>query len=337
MLAESDSESGAPSPSKNSSSSIIKPSSSNAFNASGGGGGGVKSRIASCKTYEEIRLEEIQAESAAFYSYGDYENAETAAGKAKKLSSIRSQRVAAAHGVYGKPEEKRDVMDFQVLSLDEIRKRRKAKQEELKLEEVTKVEEEDQEYLKNAVRTLDGLRDVVRSEEPPPVDSTTLITPKRKRNFAPPAQDKREEEEEAEASAKRLKTTGARAPPPVRLKRPGRLVITGPEDNAKAAEDEEERKKAAAAAAAAEVRLEGRPKGGEDVASKQTGVEVRVCDSSTDDNASDESLTDNTKKPLGSPDCLEELKTPTECDSAAVMNNLETAEDILKDIDALLS
>lgn len=264
-------------------------------------------RISSCKTYEEIRLEEIQAESAAFYSLGPNEERTSEAGKAERpLATTKAQRVAASP--YARDKIKRtdpDEMDFQVLSLEEIRRRKKT---ERPVEVVRPLENE------AAARLT-----VIPVDEEQKVESTKidqeprLLERRKKRSFV--------EEPKVNSGG------GARVAP-IRLKRL-RLAISKDGDvaaDAIKAKEEEERR--------AKERLEE--------ASKRQAVEVRMCDSSTDDNQSDESPAEKDKRLI---DDLDEsqfsMLTPV-CDSAAKLDksrllSIDNEDDILKDIDALLT
>ncbi|XP_070153601.1 zinc finger CCCH domain-containing protein 11A isoform X1 [Polyergus mexicanus] len=83
-------------------------------------------KVPYCKTYEQMRLEEIQAESAAYYSYeagndtGFFCN-QADIGKAKRIGATRwvnSPKIV-------EPVKK---LDFKVLSLEEIRRRKKERE-----------------------------------------------------------------------------------------------------------------------------------------------------------------------------------------------------------------
>ncbi|KYN07308.1 Zinc finger CCCH domain-containing protein 11A, partial [Cyphomyrmex costatus] len=78
-------------------------------------------KVPYCKTYEQMRLEEIQAESAAYYSYetGNY-------GLQGQMSkTIGTNRFSLSKM---KKEESSKELDFKVLTLEEIRQRKKEKE-----------------------------------------------------------------------------------------------------------------------------------------------------------------------------------------------------------------
>lgn len=94
-------------------------------------------RVPYCKTYEEIRLEEIQAESAAYYSYQteDYQS-DTSGGKIK---TCRTKRICLYPSVINKDKGNNEKgLDFEVLTLDEIRRRKTHKDLEKNLVETNK-------------------------------------------------------------------------------------------------------------------------------------------------------------------------------------------------------
>lgn len=76
-------------------------------------------KVPLCKTYEQMRLEEIQAESAAYYSYE--------AGNDAKLFR-KTRRISNRWVNSLKVEQPVKKLDFQVLSLEEIRRRKKEKE-----------------------------------------------------------------------------------------------------------------------------------------------------------------------------------------------------------------
>ncbi|XP_031781520.1 zinc finger CCCH domain-containing protein 11A isoform X2 [Nasonia vitripennis] len=311
---ESDSES-APSPTKN-----------------------LRNRISSCKTYEEIRLEEIQAESAAFYSYvlsEDYQNSSSPAaggGKIKKQSSSRNLRLATGDSIYGrekkseKEKQDSDELNFEVLSLAEIRRRRSEKKAEL-----NKKEEQEEVFLKDAVKALDELKSDVEITE----TTTTITVTRKKRSFY----DVQSNDSEDSAKKARMQTVVGKAPP-IKLRRRRITSISKEDDNAAETRKEEEERKA-------KERLAEESKDNVDSSSSARGqsVEVRVCDSSTDDNQSTESLEEKDKKDKSITESLDDsLDKPLDvCDSAVKLDDkgrlpsIDAEDDILKDIDALLT
>lgn len=83
-------------------------------------------KVPYCKTYEQMRLEEIQAESAAYYSY----EAENDIHKLFHNPNIgKIKRIGANRWVNSpKTEEPVKKLDFKVLSLEEIRRRKKERE-----------------------------------------------------------------------------------------------------------------------------------------------------------------------------------------------------------------
>lgn len=124
-------------------------------------------RVPYCKTYEEIRLEEIQAESAAYYSYQaeDYQS-DMSGGK---INTCRTKRICLYPSVINKDKNNEKGLDFEVLSLDEIRRRKTHKDLEKNLLEISRntevkrmeskslineKEELTTDYMKEAINTL---------------------------------------------------------------------------------------------------------------------------------------------------------------------------------------
>lgn len=79
-------------------------------------------RVPYCKTYEEIRLEEIQAESAAYYSY-QTEDYQSDMGDGK-IKTCRTKRICLYPSMINKDKNNEKGLDFEVLTLDEIRRRK---------------------------------------------------------------------------------------------------------------------------------------------------------------------------------------------------------------------
>lgn len=232
--------------------------------------------LSSCKTYEQIRLEEI-AREADFYSYHIYQNS-TGGGKIKA----------------DVPKQESNELNFNILSLDEIRQRKK-----IRLAQEKKDESAGDQFLRDTLRTLDHLRDLHPREE---VKQDAYV--KRKISFI------EAEESESEGFVKKIRTVvESTKVPPIRLKRTRRSSPVK-EVEKKEVEGEE----------------------AEDVASARAkkNVEIRQCDSSTDD--FDQSVDMDEKiQPLNVSANTVEL-------SRENLSTLESAsDDILKDIDALLS
>ncbi|KAG7204922.1 hypothetical protein KM043_005311 [Ampulex compressa] len=318
-------------------------------------------RVPYCKTYEEIRLEEIQAESAAYYSYEpEAQRSDTAGGKIRTIA--RSTRRVCVYPKVGKEkaEQARTAkeLDFEVLTLEEIRrrKRRKALEEELAATSAPKElkledREEPTSFLKDAIKTLAELR----------VATATWRGIKRTIEECNDSDSDLIEEG-------RVKSRGATdivdrpvKVPPVRLRRsPKRIsALSRSESTEKPLEDEvdgrgraEERTVSDSTERLAEVRQEARQSKDQEEETASLGrrseVEVRLCDSSTDEDQTGllmGSITSSKdERKSGTMDSTDDPKVPhhLSCDSLLNINDddyltLDTAsDDILKDIDALL-
>ncbi|XP_012281162.1 zinc finger CCCH domain-containing protein 11A isoform X2 [Orussus abietinus] len=257
-----------------------------------------QSRVPYCKTYEEIRLEEIQAESAAYYSYEpDDFLGEPGGGKVKTMPPRASRRPAGGYERDRKrkrpetePEGKTSSLDFGVLSLEEIKRRRRRAEDQ-----------PEREFLKSAVKTLAELKaaaavgqltgDHVTGDH---VTEGPYITGR------------------------------ATKVPPVRLRRSPRRFLL---DRAPAPPRDPEE---ASQTDGAVERFQDAANAG-----RGAGVEVRLCDSSTDD--AHMALVDDVAPPA------QDVKMGLPCDSLLVgaqdedyMTFDTPSDDILKDIDALL-
>ncbi|XP_011499794.1 PREDICTED: zinc finger CCCH domain-containing protein 11A-like isoform X3 [Ceratosolen solmsi marchali] len=292
-----------------------------------------RSRISSCKTYEEIRLEEIQAESAAFYFYEpsmNYQASSAGGGKEKKPSGARSQRAVLGASVYArenteKREKNPEELDFQVLSLEEIRKRKRSRESptviatavanaavepEIDLSGECQTKKEDG-FLKDAIKVLDELRAANTDKE---VERATER--RKRRSFT-------EVKSEEDAKRPRGQVEGVRVPP-VRLRR-NRRSSASKEEIEKSADESE--------------RLEDEEEAA--CSSRRQSVEVRLCDSSTDDSPSREDVDEKSRNLVESLDSI--VKNVTICSDVLKLgreelHTLDTAsDDILKDIDALLT
>ncbi|XP_057322708.1 protein starmaker-like [Microplitis mediator] len=82
------------------------------------------------KTFEEIRLEEIQAENAAYWSYESTEYQSHAVGKIKKSRT----RLEALPYRRSPKDDGNDNLDFKILTLDEIKRRKKLLQSDTTLD-----------------------------------------------------------------------------------------------------------------------------------------------------------------------------------------------------------
>lgn len=83
-------------------------------------------KVPYCKTYEQMRLEEIQAESAAYYSY----EAENDTGLFPNPDIGKAKRIIGANRWVNSPKTEEPVkeLNFKVLSLEEIRRRKKERE-----------------------------------------------------------------------------------------------------------------------------------------------------------------------------------------------------------------
>lgn len=261
-------------------------------------------RVPYCKTYEEIRLEEIQAESAAYYSYQMEDCQSDAAGDKSKARKTR--RTCLQPNNDGNDENTKKGLDFEVLTLEEIRrrKRRKAMEEENETKESDEKEESTGDFLKDAIDTLAQLRDIA---------SVRGV----KRSLE-------EHEEDTDRCKIRCDTNRANFGnvPPVKLRRsPKRFASLAKKDS----EEANEGRKSPA----------DRLGDSESSVARRKEVEIRLCDSSTD-----ETLLKSDERDSG--DVEEAKESMVSCDSLLNVNEDEyltldmASDDILKDIDALL-
>ncbi|XP_012148238.1 LOW QUALITY PROTEIN: uncharacterized protein LOC100881252 [Megachile rotundata] len=254
-------------------------------------------RVPYCKTYEEIRLEEIQAESAAYYSYQteDYQSNITG----EKVKTRRTRRICLYPSL-DKRENSKEGLDFGVLTLEEIRRRKRRKA--LQQNEPKDTDESTSDFLKDAIDTLAKLRDM------------TSV-----RGLKRPLEDPEDDTDRCKIQCNVIRTNFSNVPP-VKLRRSPKRFVTRTQTEDKMAE---ERKNAVD-------RLD------ESVARRKE-VEVRLCDSSTDESQSllnSETISDNVME--------EQKESMVSCDSLLNVNEDEyltldmASDDILKDIDALL-
>ncbi|XP_058804567.1 zinc finger CCCH domain-containing protein 11A-like isoform X2 [Phymastichus coffea] len=211
------------------------------------------SRISSCKTYEEIRLEEIQAESAAFYSYdSDYEDSQ-GGGKVRRTTSGQLQRSSSCASPYPKSV---DQMGFKILTLDEIRKRRRQTKEEQAEGNAAKNSKEDTGLGKVAIKAQDELK----------LASKESVT--KKRIFF--------EDDQSEKSVKRSRLQRTNVPP-VKLKRNRVTAVTEmPEEPLKRPKETIESEEADYQEEASRLDLDLTR------SVNKKAVQVRICDSSTE-------------------------------------------------------
>ncbi|XP_026668434.1 zinc finger CCCH domain-containing protein 11A-like [Ceratina calcarata] len=282
-------------------------------------------RIPYCKTYEEIRLEEIQAESAAYYSYqvDDYNQSDAGGGKMK----TRKTRRICLYPQLSKENKGEKGMNFEVLSLEEIRRRKRrnlfqekdrSKNEEKMKKESIERDENSGEFLKDAIKSLTELRD-------------TISTRGVKRSL-----DDCEEEDTARHKIRCTDRSYVGNVPPVKLRRSPKKhssfdgedeeqrnmkeVTTLPEVQGKT--DQLRR----GSSSASVVRLD---------VTRKNEVEIRLCDSSTDEDRKALEMNDERTQDVKPRDDSKDT-----CDSLANEEEYLTldmaSDDILKDIDALL-
>ncbi|XP_076645816.1 uncharacterized protein LOC143355140 isoform X1 [Halictus rubicundus] len=292
-------------------------------------------RVPYCKTYEEIRLEEIQAESAAYYSYQMMETADHPGDVAGGKIKVRKDRKVSPYPTNDTEKNGDKSLNFEVLTLEEIRrrKRRKAMQEEedesKPSAETTALDGsgdgESAEFLKDTLKTLTelreaaGVRGVKRTLED---DGHEDVADRRKvrRN-----------------SANNTLGFSGNAPP-VKLRRsPKRFVSLGEADGSCKPPQAGERKSPPNPGLE---RLNSSESTESANLGKRSEVEIRLCDSSTDEDQSQLEVNEE-KKASGT--TTRSAEDPKEtCDSLLNVNEEDyltldmASDDILKDIDALL-
>ncbi|XP_076750132.1 uncharacterized protein LOC143422989 isoform X2 [Xylocopa sonorina] len=279
-------------------------------------------RVPYCKTYEEIRLEEIQAESAAYYSYQTEDRRNDAAGG--KMKTRRTRRICL-YSPLGNNKRKigEKALDFEVLSLEEIRRRKRRRkgdqgEDEEEEEDEEKIgEKSSADFLKDAIKTLAELSDSI-----PVVRGVKRSLDDRQEDFAPRCKTKR--------SSGHTGTSIGNVPP-VKLRRsPKRFAFHESEAVVENAEE--------LVGKGPEERLERRSN-----ASRKNEVEIRLCDSSTDEDQTPlekgEKVIEG-RKSAGPYNTVDDSKET--CDSLSNVNEEDyltldmVSDDILKDIDALL-
>lgn len=304
-------------------------------------------RVPYCKTYEENRLEEIQAESAAYYSYEPSSSSSatststssttttTAAtylqqpggGKEKRTTNIRTIRKTTTT-LYQRDDslnsQKLSDLNFKILTLDEIRKRKKeAPIEDKKIKLDNKNESDNpNEVLKNAIKTLDELK--TSSDD----KSNKITKLSRKRSFESCNKISTDDcNESAEKKIKIDKTTTT--VPPVRLCRSVQKSIKINQETSKVLNHQDSRVDA------------------EEESGRNQVIEVRLCDSSTDDvssrknyTESNENLKNDDEKIIDDDTSIDDLKFDQFIDGHSNDKNDspgDESDDVLKDIDALLT
>lgn len=128
-----------------------------------------------CKTYEQIRLEEIQAESAAYYSY-ETDNLQAYRQTESNISPYNKKQFSLNSKIYKKESESKN-LDFKVLTLEEIRRQKKQKEERIVNNTVSqdtssslsnpvdKTTSESIKFLENAIKTLTELKAVTSTNK----------------------------------------------------------------------------------------------------------------------------------------------------------------------------
>ncbi|KAL6264721.1 hypothetical protein P5V15_004819 [Pogonomyrmex californicus] len=224
-------------------------------------------KIPYCKTYEQMRLEEIQAESAAYYSYeaGNDELYQRQVGK----TTGTNRWVSTSPSGVGKDEPTKE-LSFKVLSLEEIRQRKRERE--------------------LAVKALTGTTSVLESS----LSSTEAKGVKRR-------SIEEQGDKESTSPTKKCKVNSVKAGQPVAKIRPVKLrrslKIVSTETDTQSCKD-----------AVADVHRDNqddqtsyreRLESDELVnANRRVGVEIRLCDSSTNEEKTQtqpEQMTENWK------------------------------------------
>ncbi|KAK1138070.1 hypothetical protein K0M31_002558 [Melipona bicolor] len=288
-------------------------------------------RVPYCKTYEEIRLEEIQAESAAYYSYqAEGSQSDIGDGNTKARGTKRISLYPPAN----KDSNDRKGLDFEVLTLDEIR-RRKGK---------SLLEEQAKTGNSEAASSTEFSRDTVDSltEFAETISARGVKRRRLSENF----------EQDGSKRRRKMKCPNDRdtsiwsSVAPVKLRRsPKRLSsFQGEEERENARTDREEQLEEKrdesgrnSPESSSMVRLNESESSSSTCRSRKNEVEVRLCDSSTDE---DQMMFERGKqKNVQSVDTVEDSK---EADSLLNINEEDyltldmASDDILNDIDALL-
>lgn len=300
-------------------------------------------RIPYCKTYEEIRLEEIQAESAAYYSYQveDYQS-DVGGGKMK----TRRTRKVCLYPQIGKEKNGEKGLDFEVLTLEEIRRRKRRKAAPEKEPKAAGAQgepaasgdkgESTADFLKDAMKTLAELRE------------TTFV-----RGVKRTLEDSNDGAERRKVKRTDTEGTGsALHVPPVKLRRksPKRLVSVGDQAGDQLDEltskDQQDSVDGETGDECSQVNATDRVDSSEESSSmsRRNEVEVRLCDSSTDEDQmqmerNEERSEERNEERKPAEDAKDIMAS---CDSLLNVNEDDyltldmASDDILKDIDALL-
>lgn len=210
-------------------------------------------KVPYCKTYEQMRLEEIQAESAAYYSYEAGNDAglfcnQADIGKAKRIGATRWVNSP-------KIEEPVKKLDFKVLSLEEIRRRKKER--ELAAKASTNAPEPS-----SPIETTRSVKK--RSIEQ--CDEESSVSPAKKRRVS---------SEFVKSGEPAIKI------PPIKLRRSLKSAITK-DTQTKSCKDPAGTVDGQGAEISCRERLESHSDESTN-ANRRSEVEVRLCDSSTDE------------------------------------------------------
>ncbi|XP_011863007.1 PREDICTED: zinc finger CCCH domain-containing protein 11A-like isoform X2 [Vollenhovia emeryi] len=218
-------------------------------------------KVPYCKTYEQMRLEEIQAESAAYYSYEASNVEELYQRQAGKSNTAGTNRWVSPSRV--KKDEPTKELSFKVLSLEEIRQRKKERE--------------------SAVKTPTDATSVSESS-PPPVEARVL-----KRRSIDEQCSK-----ESVSPAKRCKVSSepARNSEPVVKARPVKL-----RRSLKSAPRETETQPCGDVATNDDQAFgcERRESHGDESVNRRVDVEIRLCDSSTNEEKTQTQLDQTTE------------------------------------------
>ncbi|KAK0159118.1 hypothetical protein PV328_010042 [Microctonus aethiopoides] len=326
-------------------------------------------RVPYCKTYEEIRLEEIQAESAAYYSYEPTNYLKNiAGGKEKITSSVRTARIATT-GIYSREKTQPIVkslsssssssssrdLDFKILTLDEIKKRKITTQSteseindvELINKSITNTKDnENITLLPDDIRKIDSQLKVVSTKKlSTELCDRTLLNRKRELD----SNDDNDNKTCMESKKSKMINVTV---PPVRLRRSAKRLIQLNTELSQSSMNTEE----TSTVNKLVVTNDGNDDDNDNETTRvqqslrKTEIEVRLCDSSTSDDVCtlnqmskessktlDERL-DNKSQKVCATESIDDFKLDQFDDHSNDDDYLDTAsDDILKDIDALLT
>ncbi|EZA55395.1 hypothetical protein X777_04355, partial [Ooceraea biroi] len=289
-------------------------------------------KVSYCKTYEQIRLEEIQAESAAYYSYetsdfGACRN-EADVGKAKRIDASRGGEWICVNPSTDTRENAAKELNFKVLSLEEIRQRKREKELAAEVELVATVS-------KPLVSTVTPTAKGTKRRSSELCDEQSIDTKQKWRRTA---------SEIAKSAESIVKV------PPVKLRRSLKSVIAAKKPETQSCEStpmDEERETTGSTQGderACRERLENHGEESTNV-NRRTEVEVRMCDSSTTEQKTQtqpQGATED-KKSVATYTTTEDILRWSALDFMQSVNSEEeylrldaSSDDIMKDIEALL-